>query len=208
MVRMTRKYLVFCLLAAGLVLVLSGCSKDYSPVSSEEAAINAQPHAGLAPLSSIGLSTSPSPHFMILQTNWAVSDGQGSALDGWNDPWYAHRWINHELGGTVLTHHIGCTIPPNALPADADVSVTIPIPGYAMLEFGPHPTAFASQVTLFIDMWQVWLPEGVTWEDLQMWYVNDNGGYEPIRTEIDQPHHMFYAYTSHFSRYIVGAVAQ
>lgn len=111
-------------------------------------------------------------------------------------------WITVAEGGVVEYEYSGCSIEAGEMPYDAEVTVCLPNPGFAIAEFGPHPLAFNGTVEIWFDLYGTNLPQQA-YNQLQMWYVNDNDELEPVPLTIDTENGRAIGQTTHFSRYIL-----
>jgi hypothetical protein len=194
MTRAFNRNLLFCVLSLAALVMFVGCSLDSASVAPQSASDQSSIEASS--------KTGPVPGYRFVKSQWGLASNNDGSLD---DGWSTSRYLRTYQGGLVVTHNIGCQIPPYALPYNATVTVNVPNPGEATVEYGPHPTQFNSPVQLFFDLNTLILPPGNSWEDLVVFYAEDNGGYDLIGGYIDYQRHLLIAYTDHFSRYIIGA---
>ncbi|MBU0691892.1 hypothetical protein KKC97_08500 [bacterium] len=111
-------------------------------------------------------------------------------------------WVTVEEGGEATYLYSGCEMEPGEMPYDAEVTVCLPHPGYAIVDFGPHPLYFNGPVDIWFDISNINCPPQ-QFDRLEMWYVNDNDALEPVPLEIDLDNMRAVGQTTHFSRYIL-----
>jgi hypothetical protein len=195
----SKKYIILIGMLA-LVIFGIGCSTDSSilgPVSSNTESRAAASFIYPDP-------TSLPAGFVPLTRSTSINGGRESALDDGNETTVT-RLIRDIAGGSIFLSHSGVTIPRTALPvSELEITVTLPTDAYAMVDFGPHGTQFESPVTVQLSMEGFELPEGVTEDDLTIFYINDNGEWEMYNGIIHRNGLWLTAETDHFSRYIIG----
>lgn len=188
----------FLLLTAALALMLfSACSEVGNPLSStgENTAVEAYVY----PTIEEGSSELPAGTQMI-----AMYD-EADALDvrGCRPVSYS-LFVRAQFGATLNNGRgVKVIIEPNEMPWDATITISNPLSCYAIYDFYPHPFQFNDFVEIKWYLSQFILPEGITWDDLQCWYLNDNGQFEEVSWEFSQNGQFFYLWTNHFSRYII-----
>ena len=111
-------------------------------------------------------------------------------------------WVTVADGGTVTHEYSGCAIEPGEMPYDEEITVCLPHPGYAIVDFGPHPLYFNGEVDIWFDLSNANVPPQ-RYNMLEMWYVNDNNELEPVPLHIDRHNMLAIGETTHFSRYIL-----
>ena len=105
-----------------------------------------------------------------------------------------------------MTWWHGVRIGPEVLIEDVLVTMLVPDPDYAVVDYGPHPYDFASDVQIELsykcaDLIQL----GVEPEELVIMYWNEVlGEYELVPTYLNARENKLYSSTDHFSRYIIA----
>ena len=137
----------------------------------------------------------------LVTMDWTALPRSAGTLD---DPQNlcSSGWVTVADGGTVTYEYSGCAIDAGEIPYDAEVTVCLPHPGRAFVEFGPHPLFFNGEVEIWFDLSVAHCPPQ-QYDRLQMWYVNNNEDLEPIEMEIDFENMQAVGHTTHFSRYIL-----
>lgn len=213
MSRAPNTILLIGLLYLTVVFLAIGCSDNSSPLSSTDPA---QPQASslssiLPPLTDDELQAGPAEGFSFVkvdleQAAQVPSRRSENRLDygDWNGPGMVSQWMTIEWGG-YLYDYCGhdCWIPQWMLPYDTLVTISTPNPGWAIADYGPHPTQFNGMVEIGLCLYGVQLPEGADPRELTIWYINDDGEWEYIGGEFWPPY-WFVAQTDHFSRYILA----
>lgn len=135
-----------------------------------------------------------------------LSDNNGALDDGTtgNRPnLCGSGWVTVAEGGVVeYDGYAGAAFDAGEMPYDAEVTVCMPHPGWAIAEYGPHPLAFNGTVDIWFALYRTNLPDQA-YERLQLWYVADNGDLEAIPLTIDRENGRAVGHTTHFSRYIL-----
>ncbi len=108
---------------------------------------------------------------------------------------------------TISWNRGSISIPPNALPSDAQwISMACQIPRQPWIDFGPHGLVFNEPVTIRISYADGVLPLGIMPEDLVLFYWNETTGeYELISLNNNPDGQYLEGQTDHFSRYIIAA---
>ncbi|GEM_PF-4098355 len=129
--------------------------------------------------------------------------------------------INADTGGNItMENGVEIYIPPGALQVDVEITIrklnvngtqTIGEKYYLVsdyYEFGPDGIAFSQPVTIKIPYDPNSLPEGVTEQNLAIYYLNGTV-WEPIPgCTVDTANHFVTAQITHFSRYAVLATEE
>jgi hypothetical protein len=197
MTRAFNRNLLLCILSLSALVLLVGCSMDSASVAPQSSS-----DQSIATSNAVIPSDGPAPGYKFIKSQWGLASSSNGTLDDPN--WFASRALRADQGGMVVTHNIGCNIPNNALPYNMTITVNVPVPGEATVEYGPHPTQFNAPVQLFFDYNTLILPPGTHIEDLVVFYQEDSGAYDLIGGYIDYTRHLLVAYTNHFSRYIIS----
>ncbi|MFH1010013.1 MAG: hypothetical protein V1784_02105 [bacterium] len=190
------------LLAAVLLLFfVAGCAR-LSPL---DTTINGPPASSTSdypPITEELLQNGPEPGHPILR----IEQPQGAmGVEFWD---YAERWIQRKEGGEVYTAQgSGCSIGSKALPNDTLVTVSLPVQGYAIVDFGPHPTYFNKNIWIALSL----NGTGLGPRDIQrilrlgIYYWNEETGtYERYWSYYDPYRNALMCQTNHFSRYIIA----
>jgi hypothetical protein len=177
------------------ILSLSGCSSDRFPLASREtpAANTTYPV-----LTDEQIENGLIPGFQVLRVD-ARAYGHDGTLDD-----QTSRLIRRIPGGTVSHRNNGVQIGGWQLWEDQIVTVSTPNPGYAIVDFYPHPYRFNGSVRVWLDLTYMQLPPGMRWDQLAMFYVDDDGSMQRHWGYVDLKARQYVAWTDHFSRYIVG----
>lgn len=197
-------------LALGLMVmfvVTSGCS-NLSPLSSSQTDTPAGNSSGYPPITEELLLNGPVPGHPVL----TIERPAGMmGVENWD---YAESWMMRDVGGELYTGQgSGCIIPMGGLPTDTLVTVTLPVEGYAIVDFGPHPLQFNREVWLVISLsgtsfrgMELDGPKGCTViGQLNIYYFNEQSGeYEVYPSVYDPERNAFMCRTDHFSRYIIA----
>lgn len=197
-------------LPIGLVLLFllgTGCTR-LSPLDNEGTGLPASGSSGYPPITEELLQNGPAPGHPIL-TLERPSGMMG--VENWD---YAEAWVERRRGGYVLTSQgSGCMISRYALPQDTLITVTLPVEGYAIVDFGPHPLQFDKYIWLVLslngtsssndsyDHWHDW------WHPREytiFYYNEETGEYEPFPSYYDPHRNALMCRTNHFSRYIIA----
>lgn len=164
-------------LAALMLLALSGCSETSQPTLSA-------PHGGSATL---GLDISLTG---VLQF---------STLPSLSGTRHASKRIVASQGGFVELNGFRVDIPANALPADTVVTIDLPtdslLGGRLLAEFGPHGIQFSTPVTLTFPL------TGVLWSgdiEVARW---EDGGWTSLGGSVNLLGTKLTGQTPHFSAY-------
>jgi hypothetical protein len=133
---------------------------------------------------------------------------QGNLDDWWDgEPVYGSQWMTAAEGGFLWVSWYGCSIPPGALPNDTLVTVYAENPGWAIADFGPHPTQFNATVEFWIDCIHLVYSGDFDFErDLGMFYIPDGEDSEFVPHDfwINWRNLTAHGSTDHFSRYILA----
>ncbi|MCC6475976.1 hypothetical protein IT157_02890 [bacterium] len=199
---------VITLTAALALMLFSACSEISSPVSStsEDVVVESSSYPAFDDLE-VAL---PAGTEMIAMFEEAALDGNGNGNGNGGGggrgcgPVSFSQFVMASQGATLNNGRgVRVTIGANVMPFDATISITNPQSCYAIYDFYPHPFQFNSNVEVKWYLSQFILPEGITWDDLQCWYLNDSGQFEEVSWEFSQNGQFLYLWTNHFSRYII-----
>ncbi len=179
---------------------ITGCSTEFNQTTAsstpDHETITTQPAESPLPVWTDEQIETLIPGFEVLKVDerayHAVLDDQTS------------RFIRRTIGGTVENNNSGVQIGAWQLWEDRTVTVSTPNPGYAIVDFYPHPYRFNGHVKIWIDLRYVQLPPGMQWWQIQMFYLDDNGQLVPYWGYVDENARQYIAWTDHFSRYIIG----
>jgi hypothetical protein len=203
----TRTILIIAIGLLGLLLLI-GCSSTKNPVAvpASQTTTPGQDESGPAespypPITAEQLETLI-PGYQILTLDTKAM-GRSENLDD-----RTARRIFRTVGGTVSHRNCGVQIGAWQLWEDQTVTVSTPVPGTAVVDFYPHPYQFNGCVRIWIDLTYIVLPEGMRWDQLQFFYLNDAGQYIQYWGSIDLVNRQFSVWPDHFSRYIIAAPAR
>jgi len=187
-----------------LVLLLwlaTGCSK-LSPLDNGGANSSASSSSGYPPITEELLQNGPVPGHPILRLEQPPS---AMGVENWD---YAEAWIEAKKGGEVFTSQgSGCIIPKGALPTKHElITVTLPVEGYAIVDFGPHPLCFKKPVWLVLSLNGTNLgSDPAALSRLVVFYWDENTDtYEEFPCYYDPVRNALMCLTNHFSRYIIA----
>ncbi|RPH94402.1 hypothetical protein EHM69_07475 [candidate division KSB1 bacterium] len=197
------KMLPVLLLGPLAAFTIVGCSSDLNPINSP-ATDNAKQSEPLE-------SPNPYPQLTEDQLNNLIPGYRILSVD---ERAYAHdealddqssRFIRKTVGGTVTHRNNGVQIGAWQLWEDRTITVSTPYPGYAIVDFYPHPYRFNGCVRMWVDLTYVQLPPGMRWDEMAFFYVNDDGTYTRYWGQLDLNARQYIAWPDHFSRYIIAA---
>lgn len=198
-------------LTLSLLALIIGCSND-SPFSVDNSSIDIPP----PPLTAANLANGPAPGYSYLPLD--VSEiYDGITVDG---PMYTEQLVFDDRGGAVyfpmstnsgfgtmcMDWWHGVVINADDIHESIRVSLLVPDPSIAAIDFGPHPYQFDGEVRIELAYTSSTLELiGATPRDLViMWWNNVEGEYQTIPTALNQHQNKLYGYTDHFSRYIIA----
>ena len=196
-------------LSIGLVLLFllgTGCSR-LSPLDDGGTGLPASGSSGYPPITEELLQNGPAPGHPIV-TLERPSDMMG--VENWD---FAEAWVERRWGGYVYTRQgSGCMIGSYALPQDTLITVTLPVEGYAIVDFGPHPLQFHKYIWLVLSLNGTSASNdfGRWWDfrnprELTIFYYNEETGeYESYPSYYDPYRNALMCRTNHFSRYIIA----
>jgi len=189
-----------------------GCSTDHgiaTPVASSVDPAEATwtdpcdigPDYCYPPLTAEQLNDGPAPGWTFLRKSARDTD---NSLD--DAPTLVTRLIQQNQTGILTASQNQITIPQGAIPySQLLVSMAVPGSAIAMVEFGPHGTQFNCPVTIRLNFSDYELPEGMSGQDLAIWYINDDGVLELYNGTVTNNGQWLETTTNHFSRYIIAA---
>jgi hypothetical protein len=193
-----------------LALVFFGCSTEKNPMSNS----SAQTSELTADRSDQSVKqATPSPYPVLTDAELAnlipghqvlKVDTRMYRNDGALDDQTSVR-IRKTVGGTVSHRNNGVEIGAWQLWEDQTVTVSTPNPGSAVVDFYPHPYHFNGCIRIWIDLRAIQLPAGMRWDQLEFYYVNDQGQYVRYWGQLDLVNMRYSAWPDHFSRYIITA---
>jgi hypothetical protein len=192
---LTKKTMLTLALSVLIVLSMSGCSSDGNPVAVRPTQTADVPYPLLT---NEQIENGLIPGFQVLKVD-ARAYGQDGTLDD-----QTSRLIRRTVGGTVSHRNNGVQIGGWQLWEDRTVTVSTPNPGYAIVDFYPHPYHFNGCVRIWIDLNCIHLPAGRRWDELAFFFVNDNGQLVRYWGQLDLNTMTYSAWPDHFSRYIIG----
>jgi hypothetical protein len=121
------------------------------------------------------------------------------------DSLHVERLIHASGGGTVHCAGYRVHIPAWSIHEDIVVSIDVPNTEVLACDFGPHPYNFDWTIYLRISYGDVQLPEGVSPQDLELWYWNGyTQQYEYICNWNNTWAEWMLGFTDHFSRYVIA----
>jgi hypothetical protein len=206
-------YKLFGGYALGVLLLAmfgTGCSLDSSEVTPVSSSVDLEetswgdpcelgPEYCYPPLPENG----PAPGWSYLRYTDSARDNAGSLDD---PPTIIVRRIRGDQQGVFYLDGHQLIIPAGAIPGEElVVSMSVPEPGVAVVDFGPHGTQFNTPVTLRMSIEGMDLPEGLGGEDMTIWYINDDGEYILFEGTVHSNGNWLETTTDHFSRYIIAA---
>jgi hypothetical protein len=177
------------------ILTIAGCSSDNNPVAAAEPQGTDNPYP-VWTTQQIENDLIPGQQVLTLDTR---AMGRDNNLDT-----RTSLFIRRTAGGTVANSNSGTTIGAWQLWEDRTVAVETPNPGYAIVDFFPHPYHFNGHVKIWIDLTYVTLPAGVRWDQLEMYYLAEDGTLQRYWGYVDTTARQYVAWTDHFSRYIIS----
>jgi hypothetical protein len=198
-------------LSLGLVLLFllgTGCSR-LSPLDNGGTGLPASGSSDYPPITEELLQNGPAPGHPIVTLE--RPSGMMS-VENWD---YAEVWVKRNRGDYVRTSQgSGCMIGNYALPQDTLITVTLPVEGYAIVDFGPHPLQFHRDIWLVLSL-NGTSPsddsDGDGWHDFRgqrdltiFYYNEETGEYEPYPSYYDPHRNALMCLTNHFSRYIIA----
>jgi len=189
-----------------LFVITTGCS-NLSPLSSNQTDSPAGTTSSYPPITEELLLNGPVPGHPVL-TIERPSGMMG--VENWD---YAESWISRDTYGEVFTGQgSGCMVEPGALPQDTLVTVTLPMEGYAIVDFGPHPVQHNRAIWIALSLngtgieisgGPAELPDKV--RQINVYFLNrDTGRYEVHPSTYDPVRNALMFRTDHFSRYIIA----
>lgn len=182
-----------------IVLSMSGCSSDDSPVAVQEMQAGDTPYPLLTDEQ---IENGLIPGFEVLTVD-ARAYGRDGTLDD-----QTSRLIRRTVGGTVSHRNNGTQIGAWQLWEDRTITVSTPNPGYAIVDFYPHPYHFNGCIRIWMDLRCIQLPPGRRWDELAFFYVDDNGQLVRYWGQLNLNAMTYSAWPDHFSRYIVSLPTQ
>ena len=202
---------ILLVLSFSLFALIIGCSNN-SPFSVDNSSIDIPP----PPLTGENIANGPAPGYSYLPLEVTEIFG-GIAVDG---PMYTEQVVFDDQGGAVyfpssggigfgsqvMDWWHGVIIDADDIHETIRVSMLVPDPSIAAVDFGPHPYQFDGEVRIEL----VYTPSnleliGATPRDLViMWWNNTVGEYQPIPSTLNQRENKLYGFTDHFSRYIIA----
>jgi hypothetical protein len=183
-----------------LLLFAAGCTR-LSPLEST----NGPPASSTSeypPITEELLQNGPEPGHPILR----IEEPAGAlGVELWD---YAEQWMTTRWGGEVYTHQgTGCSIGNGTLPDDTLITVTLPEKGYAIVDFGPHPLYFRTNIWIVLSLNGTGIGSNDIWrlQRLGVYYWNEEKGiYERYQCYYDWHRNALMCMTNHFSRYIIA----
>lgn len=179
------------LIVVSALLVLAGCSTSNSPFSPQmtTGTTHIIPATQFVPLTlhtsgRAGIMTKP------VFTTKRVLAADGGAV---------------EVVGNIYKYSVD--VPSDALPQDADMSITVPDDGSALIALGPHGVQFKTPVTLEISAEFPGTNYGLLKKTLDIyWYNPDTGMWEAQGATISKQGSTITARVqlNHFSQYALG----
>ncbi len=190
-----------------LFVITTGCS-NLSPLGSSQTDSPAGNTSSYPPITEELLLNGPVPGHPVL-TIERPSGMMG--VENWD---YAESWISRDTYGEVFTGQgSGCMIEPGALSQDTLITVTLPMEGYAIVDFGPHPLQLQRQIWIVLSLNGTGIrgmqvggsKEYMAIEQLNVYYYNaETGRYEVHPSVYDPVRNAIMCRIDHFSRYIIA----
>lgn len=177
------------------LLIITGCSSENNPVAASEPQGTDNPYPVLT---TEQIENGLIPGYQVLTIDARAMEREVSLDDR------SSLFIRRTVGGTVSNRNSGTQIGAWQLWEDRTVTVETPNPGYAIVDFYPHPYRFNGHVKIWIDLTYVQLPPGMRWDQIQMFYQDEDGGYQQFWGYVDTAARQYVAWTDHFSRYIIS----
>jgi len=194
--------------------VMMGCSNQSPMAVSDNIAIPPPP------LTEENIAAGPAPGYGYLPMD--ISQIYSGMIT--DRPMYTQQLLRAGLGGSVyfpapfalpglpmfMTWWHGVTIPSTALHEDVMITMLVPDPNFAVVDYGPHPYSFDSDIQVELSYQCANLIQiGVQPEQLVIMYWNETvGQYEEILTFLNRTDLKLFGRTNHFSRYIIATGGQ
>jgi len=202
------------MIAVIMLGVMMGCSIQ-SPMSVSDNMAIPPP-----PLTEDNIAAGPAPGYGYLPVDVTqIYSGMNT-----DRPMYTRQLLRAGIGGSVyfpsplslpgnpmfMTWWHGVMIPPTALAQDVMITMLVPDPNFAVVDFGPHPYSFESDIQVELSYSCANLNQiGVEPEQLVIMYWDETvGQYEEIPTFLNRTDLKLYGRTNHFSRYIIATGGQ
>lgn len=190
-----------------LLVITTGCS-NLSPLGSNQVDSPAGNSSSYPPITEEFLLNGPEPGHPVLTIERPPNT---MGVENWD---YAEGWVMWDRGGDVFTGQgSGCMIAREALPQDTLITVTLPMEGYAIVDFGPHPLQFQRQIWIVMSLNGTGIrmhgggpkERTVDPQPLNIYYYNEETGeYEVYPSTYDPVRNALMFRTDHFSRYIIA----
>jgi hypothetical protein len=205
----SRKHISILLLALAVALMLiTGCSKDSSPVaSSSPGSDNGQPATSTdTPYPALDqvLAHMPAGYSPLTPrlSDAARTEGRCDTLRASHlcfDEWLIDQTVS-------IPHLVSIKISHGDLSSDALIKIVAPSACVAAADFYPHPYQFAGTVEITWSVKDFGLPSNFDYSTLIPWYVTDAGEFVQMPYAWVHGHDYLVVYTNHFSRYILGSL--
>lgn len=192
--------LITVLLAVGITLNFSGCSKDASKMIGPSSEDNYNQQTSLAKKKTTLSMYSSTETALAQESNY--------------QSWYKEQMVNMNQGGWIQCNHTRLNIPAGALDTNTKISIFIQdkpvegLPGAIQRDytFGPSGTVFNKPLTLELSYQGADL-NGQPESSLQIYYYNKvTGIWESMGGIVDASGDkvVFYGTINHFSRYALA----
>ena len=190
-----------------LLCLFIGCS-GVSPMSADDSSVYIAP----PPLTEENIAAGPAPGYQYVKVDMSTSFN-GMLIES---PMYVQRLLLDEVGGSLffpdpvsgkdMVYWHGMVIGEEAIHEDILSEMRVPDPGIAVVDFGPTPYQFDSQVQVELSYMNTEVLEGGgSPEDLViMWWNYTTGKFEEIPTTVDETQQKLIGQTDHFTRYIIA----
>lgn len=118
---------------------------------------------------------------------------------------WVFTYVYRGVGAELWYEGSGIVIQPNGAPYSTWIAMTEPNPEGPWVEFEPHGLYFTKGQYARISYKDCPMPDGVSAEDLEVWYWNDElGKYELIGGNNNLTEQYIEFDIEHFSRYVVA----
>jgi len=186
-------------------LLLIGCSQEADqvmapqpPAEEQEQLAEQLPESPYPEWTDAEIESGLIPGFEVLKVD-VRAYGREEGLDD-----QTSRFIRKTQGGTVSHRNNGVQIGAWQLWEDRTITVSTPNPGYAIVDFNPHPYRFNGCIRIWLDLNCIQLPPGRRWDEVAFFYQDTNGQLVRYWGALDLNARTYSAWPDHFSRYIIS----
>jgi len=204
------------LLAVGMTLNFSGCSKESSPMGPKSEDLKTE----ISSLAKSGKSTLRSNAESLTTTDYTtLTDGNtsydlignypqtGSGICMYQRSQKIYKGTQFHLDGASQFYLCnGALAPPSDWKKGKDVTITMTMDkntnGEIITSFGPHGCTFNPPARVILDWNKLGIPEG---QIPNLFYIEADGSYtEQKPDQVDMKNKWFILYIDHFSRYALA----